>query len=675
MGTKSYNQEVNFATIQDPTELASAMKDKITMYRNWLGGRGLLHLWNKKIVNYYGTSFAGNSSQAVNQGGSEGELSLIKVNDLHSLIQQQLVLVTSQRPAGIARAVNSDSSALKSSKIGTALAEYLMSQAGYETKFVSACEGALLCDEFYMESGWDKESGDPIAVDPETGKLEMSGDVFLKAHAPWNVARDIGGTLETNQWYIISYRINKFDAAASYPRFKDQILSCKEDGLPSIDLNYIPDGSDEIFAHALFHNRTPSLRDGRYSLMIGDSIVLDIKELPYKNFPIRRIAPSNVIDGNMGYSAANDIMGLEEITDALNSIITTNQVTSGGQNFIIAQGIGINWQDLGKGSRVFEVPPDMMDGVRSLQLTNTAPEIFNYIQALGQKKQEAVGSVSNVLAAQASQGASGSSMALIQAQAIQYNSGIQRSYFNLLSEVMTDIIFVMAKYADSPKVTRIVGKSKSAGLEEFKYTGEDLKSISSIVYEMVNPVSQTVGGRMQLGETLIKAGMIESPKQYINLVTTGNLEVLTENDEHAQLLIVEENENLSEGLPVQAVITEIHADHIKGHRSVLSSTRAKENPQIVQETLTHIQQHIDLWMQASATNPGLLLATGQQPLQPMMAPPGMPGQPGAPQGSAQVVGGGEPPAVTKSQEVKPPRLPTNPMTGEEAVVPGASLPN
>lgn len=679
MSTKSYSDDVYFANLEDPVQLASAMQAKITEWRTWASGRGLMNLWQKKLKNYYGISANGNSSQSVNQGGSEGELSLIKVNDLHNLIQQQLVLVTSQRPAGIARAVNTDTQALKSSKIGTAIAEYYMSQSGFEQKFVSSCECALLLDEAFIETGWDKEAGDPIAVDPETGKPEMSGDAYIAVHAPWNVARDIGGTIENNGWYIVSSRMNKFDAAATYPRFKDQILSCEGDSLTEIPMNLIPDGSDQIFVHALFHNRTASVPEGRYSLMIGDNIVVDT-ELPYKDFPIDRLAPSDVIDGNTGYSSANDILGLEEITDALHSIVTTNQITFGGQSIVGPTGANLNISDIAKGVRYFEMAPDMVEKLRPLQLTQTAPEIFNYMQTLTQKKQEQVGSVTNTLAAQASQGASGSSMALIQAQAIQYNSGIQRSYFGTLSSVMTKVIFTLAKYADSPKVARIVGKSKASGLEEFKYTGQDLNSISSIVYEMVNPVSQTVGGRMQLGETLIKAGMIESPKQYINLVTTGNLEVLSEPDENAALLILEENEYLAEGKPVQALITDLHQDHIKGHDSVLSNMNNRSNPTIVQAVLAHQQQHINLWQQASATNPGLLMATGQQPLAPPPPPPGIlpppPGGPVAPQGNGpKLVGGGQPPVVTKAEEVKPPRLPTNPLTHEEAVVPGATLPN
>src|SRR4051812_13971368 len=113
-----------FASIEDPEKLAPAMTEKIRVFRNYITERGLVSLWRKKVQNYYGISANGNTSQGITSGGSEGELNLIKVNDLHNLVQNQLVMVTSQRPAGVARSVNSDTSSLKSSRIGTAIAEY-----------------------------------------------------------------------------------------------------------------------------------------------------------------------------------------------------------------------------------------------------------------------------------------------------------------------------------------------------------------------------------------------------------------------------------------------------------------------------------------------------------------------------------------------------------------------
>lgn len=647
--------------------LADEMKVKIEAWRSWGASSGVFKLQQKMFQNYYGYSGNGNSSQTVLSGGSEGELSMLKINDLRKLIQEQLVTITSQRPAGIARAVNSDSQSLKSAKIGTAIAEYYMSEANFEADFVRACEMALLLGESFIDGLWDKDIGDPIAVDPETGRPEMSGDWRIRVHCPWNVARDIGANTKDQNWYIISYKANKFDLAAKYPKFHDQIIACtNEEANQKIALNKIPDQSDEIYAHLLIHDRTAAVPDGRYSTLIGDSIVLDLP-LPYKDFPVDRMSPSDVIDGITGYTSAFDMLAAEEATDALVSIILTNNVTFGGQSIVGPQGAELKVSDIAKGLRYFELPPDMVDKLKPLQMTKTAPETYQFLSMLRSVKAEMTGNVSNVLGQQAVQGASGSAMALIQAQAIQFNSGSQRSYYRLMSSQMTKGIFILAKYADTPRVARIVGKAKSSGLKEFKYTGQDLNSISSIIFEMTNAVSQSMGGKLAMAQDLIKAGQISNPKEYITVATTGSLDSMTMPDEMDQMLLIEENEWLSEGREVKAVITEIHADHIKAHRSVLSSPKAKEDPQVLMVTLEHIQDHINLWQEASATNPGVLMATGQQPLQ--IAPPMAP--PGAPQNMAQTVGSGEAPAVTKAEETRMPEMPINPATGERAEIQGA----
>jgi hypothetical protein len=675
-----------FAAIppEDPERLAAAMTDKIRIWREWCSSHGLTNLWQKKLKNYYGTSTGGNSSQAVVRGGSEGELSLIKVNDLHNLVQNQLIIVTSQRPAGMARAINSDTKSLKAARIGTAISEYYMSQVGFEAKFIQAVEAGLLCDESFVDLFWDKNAGDPIAVDPQTGQPEMSGECVMRTHCPWNVTRDPGLPVESQNWYIITFRVNRFDAIASYPKFETEILHCGDDNLPSIPLNDIPEGSDSIYVHLLVHDRTPSVPDGRYSLMIGSQIVLDTK-LPYKDFPVERFSPSDVIDGPTGYSAANDILALEEVTDALHSMITTNQVTFGGQNIVGPQGGNLNVTDLAKGVRYFELPPDLVDKIRPLQLTSTSPEVFNYVSLLSNKKEQAVG-VNSVVRGQpegALAGASGAALALIQTQAISFNSGSQRSYFRLMSGAMTKLIGILRTYADTPRVARIVGKSKSSGLKEFKYTGEDLNSISSIVYEMVNPVSQTFGGRLTMAQDLLKMpGMIKSPKQYVNIVTTGQTDVLTEDDEADGLTILEENEFLIEGKPVVAVVTENHSDHIRSHLSILTPDVKINDTDLVERVTQHVQEHIDKWTQASAQNVAILIATGQQPLPPpapMMPPPGLPPQGGPPPGLqgppgniGKVVGDGSAPVQTQAGEVHPPNLPNIAGTKEKPTIPGVT---
>lgn len=680
---KTPNQTpVYFAQLTDPSQYVTACLEKISKWREYCSGRGLSDLWTRKLSNYYGLSEDSYSSQRAISGGTEGELTNIKVNDLHSLVQNQLVVITAARPAGVAKAINSDVRSLRNSRIGSAIAEYYLSQAGFEQKFVNACEIALLIDEAFVDLYWDKDAGDPIRpdMDPMTGKPManaqpiMSGDAKMRLHVPYNVARDPDVQADNHKWHILSILHNRFDLAAMYPKFKEQILSAAQDNVPQLDLQ-VRQGEDNVYAHLVVHDRTPAVPEGRYSLIVGDTLIADM-ELPYPEYPVDRLTPGDVIDGAVGYCPSNDVMAMEQITDALHSIATTNNVTFGTQSLAGPPLSGVVVSEVAKGLRYFELPPELVDKLQPLQLTKTAPETYAYIDKLSAKKQEALGSVQGTLQAQATQGSSGAAMALIQAQAVQFNSGTQRSYYRLLSRTMTKLIGVLRVYAETPRVARIVGKSKSQGLKEFKYTGKDLNSISSIVYEMVNPVAQTVGGRLQFAQDLIQNGMITSPRQYLTVAETGNLDALTAPDEDINLLILEENERLSDGEHVQAVVTENHADHIKSHMSVIASPEAKEDENVLNATLAHIQEHLDVWQDASINNPAILLATGQQPLpppQPQM-PPGMPpvGGPGAPAPSGGPGPMQAPGEALGEMQPKAPNLPNNPATGEEPAIPGVN---
>lgn len=660
-----------FAQIQDPIQYVAACHEKISEWRQYCTSRGLSDLWERKLSNYYGMSGDGYSSQRALEGGTEGELTNIKVNDLHKLVQDQLVVITATRPAGVAKAINSDSKSLKNARTGTAVAEFYLSQAGFEQTFLNGALMCLLIDEGYFDLLWDKDAGDDVRpdVDHQTGKplpnkVIKSGDLKLRLHAPYNVARDPSMKIDAQKWNIISILLNRFDLAAMYPAFKDQILMAAQDSVSQLKLQERK-GDDNVYLHLVVHDRTPAVPEGRYSFIIGDHLVGDMK-LPFPEYPVDRISPEDVIEGPTGYCASNDVMAMEQITDALHSSVTTNNITFGGQSLVGPPLTGVTVSEVAKGLRYFELPPDQVDKLVPLQLTKSAPETYTYIDKLSAKKQDTLGSVSGTLQAQATQGASGSSMALIQAQAVQANSLTQKAYFRSMSRVMTKAIGVLRTYADTPRVARIVGKLKAQGLKEFKYTGEDLSSISSIVYEPVNPVSQTVGGRMELAQMLIAANQISSPRQLLTVVETGSLDALTGPDEDINLLILEENEMLSEGKPVQAVVTENHADHIKSHMSVVASPGAKEDANLVGTVMDHIQHHLDLWQDASMSNPSLLLATGQQPL-PQMPMMGMPPAPG-PQGAPSPEGG--PMAPPDSQEPKPPQMPINPATGDRAQVPG-----
>jgi hypothetical protein len=232
---------------------------------------------------------------------------------------------------------------------------------------------------------------------------------------------------------------------------------------------------------------------------------------------------------------------------------------------------------------------------------------------------------------------SGNALALIQAQAVMFASGLQQSYVLMMEDLGTAIIKVLQDFAKAPRIAAIAGKANKMELREF--TSEDLVAIDRVKVGVSNPMSKTVAGRLEIANNLLQMGLITNPKHYFTVLHTGNLETMIEGEEQELLLIRKENEWLMDGkVPVVTPI-DAHNIHINEHKAVLADPEARQNPELVQAALTHIQQHIDALRN---TDPALLQMVNQQPLPPMGAP-----QPGQEQASPEQ--GGQESGMTQDQ--------------------------
>ena len=237
---------------------------------------------------------------------------------------------------------------------------------------------------------------------------------------------------------------------------------------------------------------------------------------------------------------------------------------------------------------------------------------------------------------------SGTALALVQSMALQFISGLQNNYVKLLENLGTSLITILKDYAKTPKTIALVGNNKRSLLKEF--TGDDINSINRVMVSVGNPLSHTTAGRVQMAEQMLQMGIITDPKQYFQVLNTGELESVFESDMNELLLIKRENEMLMEGKTTLAEILDDHKLHIMEHRSVMADPDLRMDPHLRAIVQDHIQQHITM---LRTVDPDLLMLTGQQPLQapgapqqappmPGMAPPPPPGGMGPPSGGAPV---------------------------------------
>jgi hypothetical protein len=251
-----------------------------------------------------------------------------------------------------------------------------------------------------------------------------------------------------------------------------------------------------------------------------------------------------------------------------------------------------------------------------------------------EKAMETISGINSVVrgnADQASNLRSGNALALVQSQALQFISGLQQSYIQMIEDVGTGLINLLKTFAAAPRVAAIVGTNNSIKVKDF--SSKDLTDVNRVIVDVGNALTQTAAGRLEIANNLLQQGLITSAEKYISVLTTGNLDLLIENEMNENLLIKDENEMLINGQDIVAIAIDRHDLHIREHRAVLASQELRRDADLVARTLAHIQEHIDLLQN---TDPNLIMLIKEQPLQ----PPAPPMPPGAPQGGAP----GAPPA-------------------------------
>lgn len=664
----------------NPVYFANKPKDEIggDLYRkvqDWyrdIEVSGIFSRMKKSYHSYYGFNGDEHMSSEIYQAGIQGELSLIKVNHYRNLIQHMLVMTTSQRPSMDARAINADYKSLAQTVLANGLLDYYMREKRLERYLKKATEISLVFGEGYVRLEWDATAGTEYTIDPETGQMRYSGDLKFSTLTPVDVIKDLHrNDSYEDDWLIVRHMKNRYELAAKYPELKEKILSIntvdRDENLflyPKMVQN-----TDLIPIYEFYHKATDAVQGGRQVVFLDSNVIIYDGPLPYKHIPVYRIAPGDFIGTPHGYTVGFDLLAMQDAIDTLHSTIVTNQSTFGVQNVMVPKGHDLSVSQLSGGLNLIEYDPIGQGAGKPevLNLTYTPPEIFNFVNILTQTM-ETISGVNSVARGNPEANLrSGNALALIQSMALQFNSGLQQSYVQLVEDIGTAVIDTLRDFASVPRIAMIVGQNNRSELKEFK--GSDLNDIDRVVVDVGNPLSRTIAGKTEIANNLLQQGLISSPQQYIQVLQTGQLEPLINSEQSELMLIKQENEKLSDGVNVRALATDQHALHIMEHRTVLASPEARDprNAEIQRATLDHIQEHIEL---LKNTDPNLLALIGQQPIQqaPPPAPPGAPGDPltnpeaTAAEGTAEMMGAPLPPET--EDLVNMPSLPNDPLTGQ-----------
>jgi hypothetical protein len=220
-------------------------------------------------------------------------------------------------------------------------------------------------------------------------------------------------------------------------------------------------------------------------------------------------------------------------------------------------------------------------------------------------------------------------MAFLQAQALVFNSPIQQAYISFLERSATGLFNMLKSFANTKRMITIAGQSKQPYMSEF--SGADLENISRVIVSAGNPATRSEAGKLQVAQDLMAKGLIKDVNQYFEVLTTGQIDPMTEGPEAENMLIVKENEQLRRGLPQVAAPWDNHANHIPQHFVIMMDPgiRQKKDDPIMAATMQHVMSHAQFLFPGitDVTDPRLMALMGNN-VQGVPAPaPNQPEQP------------------------------------------------
>lgn len=639
-------------------QLPQVILSKALRYRDRLRRDGRLDLFRRSEKLYYGQDANGGmaNSAAVQFGGEAGELILIRVNHMHSLVQALIAVVVKSRLSYDPRAVNNDTESAKQVALAKSLLEFYGRVLNDDQMRVDTALCALLFGEGYTAQRWNTSKGKPYTpampaegMAPDDAPMMFEGDIDAQTFTPVEVIHDLDATEREMVWCALPYRANVWDLAAEHPEQAGEILKMRGSAqqrwprsawsASPFEKSQTSQETDIVTVWWLYHLPTPALPQGRHAQVCGDVLLHD-GPMQLERIPIRAIMPEREVSVSRGHSPIFDLMALQEAVDSTWDTILTMIDAYGLQSIIVPKGSDFTPEQLGKGTQMLEWTPnpDLSGGGKPevLNLMQLPPELQETLTQL-KGEMETLSTINAVVRgnlSEVSQLKSGAALALVQSLTVQLNGNFQSAVVSHDEGVATDRLMILKQYADNPRNVEIVGTANSGSMRE--WSKDDLSTVQRVTIEMGSPLQDQTAGKMEIAQQFLSNGLIQRPGQYFEVLTTGRLDPILDDAVDAEQLMLRENELLATPDGVVVVnITDDHVIHISKHKMVLSQQSIREDKAATERVMQHILEHQKMWL---GMDPALALVTKQSvmpPPPPGMAPPGAPGAgPPPPSGKA-----------------------------------------
>jgi hypothetical protein len=333
------------------------------------------------------------------------------------------------------------------------------------------------------------------------------------------------------------------------------------------------------------------------------------------------------------------------------SAVASNHSAYGIHNVTAPRGAGIEVQELFGMNFVSYTPQPIPGGGKPepLNLMQASPEAFKFMESLLGSMQQ-ISNVNAALRGDIGQSTSGVAIATLTTNALEFLNSYTRAYYKCMERTMFHGINNITRFAGPERQVRLVGKNHQTYTK--KYKGDQLRAIKSIRIQAINPLMQTIAGRMEIAKDAINNGYVKDMTAYAKILDGEPLKTLTEVDQSQEDLISEENQMLLDGQKVLCSSIDNHPQHMMKHFVVLNSQKARQDAALYQRTMDHILEHYGY---SQSTDPGLLamVNTGRIPEMPPGAPTPPEGGPTGPEQGPPPHGGSGQPVPKAARQAGP----------------------
>jgi hypothetical protein len=580
----------------------------------------------------------------------------LTINQSKSIIKSVINMTYSQMPVFASRSSNTDPKSQDHVDINNLLLEHDTKEGFIQRDAIPSGYNAYIFGMSFDLMDWNENGGESTDIGSED--VMFSGDISSDVLTVLDVYFDCTKKRwEDLDWIIVRQKVNKFKLASNpkYRQFADRIMSMKlnEYSVVPYFFDYTYDVTDDIFIYKFIHKPDPiMLPQGRYAIYTGNDLVLEDGPNPYYNlnggqlnvFPL---TPNEHVYGVYGDTDCNDMVPVQKLHDALTSCLMTKVTAFGIDKLFVEDGSLNDIESLTGGLKLFKMKPGTTDFPKNIDMMGDLSKIMSPLPFVEKSLESLAGMNAAARGMPDPSIKAAVAMSYLQSMARQYNTTFQRRAFEQMRQKAQFALELRKKFAKEKQVLKIVGSDKKFKLK--RWTADSISMVDTITVEPVDPVTDTIGGRIAFSEKLAQMG---APiPDYVRALKQGDYSPIMDESDSEYNNIALENAKILRGEVPMAIREDNHELHRRKHKIIMEDPDVRNDKKIMDAFNTHMEMHdqaemMDAKHKASVQLNIKMTIDGMQ--QAMMPPPpqGMMGlPPGAPpgQGMPPPRNGGPPP--------------------------------